>query len=389
MGVAAREERGGVANYDGLLSDKKMPPLWMTRERRASLPQQTERHQAPNSRGAMHRIRRRVSALLMASAAISTGCPTGPVRPLNVVSSAVDENVYSRNPFWQDQVTKGAGSIADAITCGPTGGAQDDPQNWTTGPHPCTSYPVTTNRGAVCGPHVNWFPVAYEGTITWGDHSGDDDDYNVIMHRDDKALYTQNRNDGLLCEFDSDETIDHFETGWWRAFHAAVDDSDAAARALIDHRKAVVVGLLGLDCAGHDAGNNTCGAELHPVYMLAVNVDGSDPHHDRWVFFARNRGDEGYCSDDEENLPVYSNTNDAVYEHRLLLANTGAADATVINQEVRIYGDGDSKDADGSFEPPTFLKGKGLQLTFRLPNPETVDDDDDWVIEGEVVVDWQ
>src|SRR5262245_11854981 len=91
--------------------------------------------QLPTSGGAMHRIRRHAGVLLIAGAAVSTGCVTGPVRPLNVVlSGGVDENAYSRNPLWQDQVTKGAHSIADAITCGPTGGAQDDPQNWTTGP---------------------------------------------------------------------------------------------------------------------------------------------------------------------------------------------------------------------------------------------------------------
>ncbi len=27
-------------------------------------------------------------------------------------------------------------------------------------------------------------------------------------------------------------------------------------------------------------------------------------------------------------------------------------------------------------------------LTFRLPNPDTVDDNDDWVIAGEIVIDW-
>jgi len=281
-------------------------------------------------------------------------CNPGPPRPLDVVPNSFDENGYSKNPLWADQVAKGPGAVADAISCGPTGSAQDDPVNWTTGPHSCTHYPVTTNRGAVCGPHVNWFAVAYEGTITWQDHSGDDDDYNVELHRPDNALYTQDRTTGLLSEFDSDETIDHFETGWWQAFHAAVDQGNAAAAALIRDKPAIAIGLLGLDCAGHDAGHNTCGAELHPVYILAINIEPSDTRHDRWVFFARNRADEGYCSDAEEKLLPLSNTNDAIHEYRVLLGHGSARGAQVVSREVRIYGDGNSKPVGAEFEASSF-----------------------------------
>jgi hypothetical protein len=38
-------------------------------------------------------------------------------------------------------------------------------------------------------------------------------------------------------------------------------------------------------------------AELHPLYAIAIRRDfGFDPKDDVWLIFARNRGDEGFCS---------------------------------------------------------------------------------------------
>ena len=59
----------------------------------------------------------------------------------------------------------------------------------------------------------------------------------------------------------------------------------------------------------------------------------------------------------------------------------------MVSREVRIYGDGNSKPVGAEFEA-SFVPGKGMILTFRLPNPDTVDHNDDWVIEGEIVIDW-
>src|SRR6266700_6070095 len=90
--------------------------------------------------------------------------------PLDIVKNTfldVDYNVFPLNPHWGDQENQGPGLLADTITCGPLGGAQDDPKNWKN----CTSYPVTIERGNGCGPHVNCRPVTYTGEISWDSHS--------------------------------------------------------------------------------------------------------------------------------------------------------------------------------------------------------------------------
>jgi hypothetical protein len=90
-------------------------------------------------------------------------------------------------------------------------------------------------------------------------------------------------------EFDSDETVDHFHNGWWNDFHHAVDQSHDAAADFIKGQPAIAIGILGLDCA------HSCGAELHPVYGLAIHLK-TDPADDVWAIMVRNWGDEGYCS---------------------------------------------------------------------------------------------
>ena len=118
---------------------------------------------------------------------------------------------------------------------------------------------------------------------------------------------------GLHLEFSSDETIDHFRTSWWQTFHNAVDSDDrnstdspfgpvrrvpnpgyvSKALALVNGNFAIVKGLMGLDCA------HSCGAEIHPVWAMAIHIKDS-PTDDVWAFFARNWGNEGYCSSKQE-----------------------------------------------------------------------------------------
>jgi hypothetical protein len=332
--------------------------------------------------------------------------PPPPARPLDVVIGAdgLDDNGYPLNPNWQSQLAQ-PGSFADPTKCMPTGSAQDDPNNWSTGPHPCTNVHVTTNRGAVCGPHVNWFPVTYQAeSIGFENHSSfsyeashnkdwggfaADGDYNITLSRSDRALYTADKDPTgqLYCEFDSDETVDHFRTTWWNNFHEAVDNEDnnfAAADAVLSQNKgAIAVGLLGLDC-GHD----NCSVELHPIYILAIHLN-HDPNHDRWVFFARNKGDEGYCSDPEENLfPPGGDNGSAQYTYKLLLPQPKAKSVNFLGKDVRIdNGHGDSADAGAAFSW-SLRDNKGLLLSFVLPNPAQSSDDDDWVIEGDIELAW-
>ena len=59
----------------------------------------------------------------------------------------------------------------------------------------------------------------------------------------------------------------------------------------------VVYGLFGLDCE-HD-----CRSEYHPAYAVAIQVDDTNST-DTWAIFARNWGDEGFCSHLDHQLDI-------------------------------------------------------------------------------------
>lgn len=313
-----------------------------------------------------------------------------------------DDNGYRLNPTWLSQVLQGQGfTPADPLKCAPSGGDQDHPEKWAA----CTHLAVTTNRGALCGPHVNWGPVAYSANAivfdnhsTWNyDNFSKDDDYNVELVRNDHALYSANKpvdqNAQLHSEFDAAETMSHFATPWWVAFRNKVDFDDSVndhnfttAKAFLATSKgALAIGMLGLDCADR----HSCDAELHPVWVLAIHVDDNycpaPPHggptscYDHWAFFARNKGDEGYCSGAKENLYPVNNTGAANYQYRMLLPGVTAAPSTAY---VELYHNGNSYSANGYF---SYQKVQdGLQLIFTLPNPDNENEDDDWSIDGDI-----
>ncbi|HTC96072.1 MAG TPA: hypothetical protein VK699_21700, partial [Terriglobales bacterium] len=145
--------------------------------------------------------------------------------------------------------------------------------------------------------HINWFPITIEGSAGWGDH-GADDDYTFTYTSDgqDNPLSVNGRS-GLHVEFDSDETIDNFSSDEWNAFHHAVDNDKTEAEKLFDGHTTmggytILTGMFGLD------GEHNLKAELHPLYALATRRDNfeNDPSDEVWLMFARNYGDEGYCS---------------------------------------------------------------------------------------------
>jgi hypothetical protein len=161
--------------------------------------------------------------------------------------------------------------------------------------------------------HINWCPATYEGTIYWDKHSPSyaDDDYNFgLVPSVEGAGFTRSNRDylglnpgALHLEFDSDETIDQFwrwrffagSTSWWHQFHDAVDNDNNRAHSMVDGRRAIVTGLIGLD-------SYECSfTEIHPVWSIAIEVQpphlrpGADASS-RWAIFVRNWGNEGWCS---------------------------------------------------------------------------------------------
>ena len=233
--------------------------------------------------------------------------------PFDLVWDSEDDNGIPLNAKWGWQITHP--------------GAFPDPNQCPGGPFksPCTNWGdvITQDTAEICNleqyepghtnspplygvaGHENWAAGTYVGRITWEAKStvGTDDDYNLDLFPAGGAGLVSVR-DNLEVEFDSDETIDHFNTPWWNAFHQSVDHGDDAAvnSGLFKEpdgtlgRYAIVTGLIGLEmCHG---GSN----ELHPAWAIAIRVKDDDPNDEVWAMFIRRWGDEGFCSGDQHYL---------------------------------------------------------------------------------------
>jgi len=258
------------------------------------------------------------------------GPPPGHPASFDLGSTAFDSNGLPMNPSWQWEKDH-AGTHPDpvALCAGfPYVNASDPSRGVGFGNPPCTTQSPSVNGptgfnellcahaatpGLLHG-HLNWWPVTAAGTILWVDHkdwtqTGDDDYDFTLTPVSGTGLTTNNGHVGnvpsnpqmYVVEFDSDETVDHIDRGWWNDFHKAVDNNGGkpggVPGSMIDGHQAVIVGLLGLD-SEHGAYS-----ELHPVYVMAIHVK-DDPADDTWAILARNWGDEGFCSQDEMAVPL-------------------------------------------------------------------------------------
>jgi hypothetical protein len=115
-------------------------------------------------------------------------------------------------------------------------------------------------------------------------------------------------------EFDAAETIRQFKTEWWKDFRKSVGirkiqtkKEKDFAKKFLTNKRAVVIGLLNLDCV------HKCYTELHPVYAIAINirteVRGDGTVDEVWAIFARNWGNEGWCSKDQHYLDLEKSSN--------------------------------------------------------------------------------
>jgi hypothetical protein len=149
---------------------------------------------------------------------------------------------------------------------------------------------------------MNWFPVTYEGTVAWEGHSSsiwDDDDYYMNVRRTDQALETA-AGGGVHLEFNSEETVDNWDdtNTWWDDFHhKGVDADDTTAHLMIDGKFVILIGMAGADLT------HTNTSELHPVYAMFVRTPMPEPTQEKWSFFVRNWGDEGFCGPNQEPIP--------------------------------------------------------------------------------------
>ena len=245
--------------------------------------------------------------------------------PMDLVwqAGAEDLNGLAQNPKWFWQVTHSnspADSLPDAtkLCAGFPYKVPNDPsQGISYGDPPCVSqqvsldYPIgfqdfiCSNFGGEGGKlhgHVDWIPARYDGLLFWKGFTPwyklGDGDYNFwLVPPNDGGLTTSNK-EAISMEFDSHETINHFNSPWWKRFHEAVDQGKA--ETMVRRNYAIVIGLVGIDTEHEDH------SELHPVYLMAIHVK-SDPNDDVWAIFARNWGNEGYCSQNQHLLNFEAN----------------------------------------------------------------------------------
>jgi hypothetical protein len=236
--------------------------------------------------------------------------------PWDLDTFSYDDNCFPFNPHWLWQNTH----LTPDFT--------SDQSSQITGTD--NSATCSADSGGRDG-HVNWIDATYTGFLEWDGHDRHypfgDDDYNVKLrplrtetHPPGPVLMpggTKENPDNIKGEFDSDETIDHFDQSpWWKMFHEAVDADGfntrgvgTQAAALIDGHHAVMTGLMGIDTFHPD--NRS---EIHPVHALAIRIaEAPDPTDDAWAVFVRNWGDEGYCGNDQH----YVNTDNTSIKIRI------------------------------------------------------------------------
>lgn len=263
-----------------------------------------------------------------------------------------DANCLLQNPQWQWQIDAaaagltGLASFPDSIESREGLGCRkkdfsdcvgDSEPPWLD-PTPvlCPMCFLGSKRDYRIHGHVNWFPATYTGKICFHNFSFPDMDYTFSLQPDGNAGLTRWNHPSIphpkkpepdpkyaKCgpdhnqpcdpkvihvEFDSRETIERFVSDGWNAikdhaspckFQKFKSCKPELARKDIELKQAVVVGLVGLDS------EHAIYSELHPVYAMAVQMsdmrpDGSWLDDDKWLVFARDRGNEGACSSGQQ-----------------------------------------------------------------------------------------
>jgi len=302
---------------------------------------------------------------------------------LDLVWTDCDLNGFPLNPVLRSQAnTDGTptGNVAPAPeTQCPQ--AKDNDNHF---PRSCISWPVTYDSGNLCGTHVNFFAVTYQEPVDWWQKSDDyflspsgwDDDYNYYMHptNHEGEVDDHPENGRVEIEFDSDETIDHFSDSspLWARFRDLVDNDNDKAQAMVTGKMASVTSLFGFDCY-----HPSCGAEEHPAYAMAVDMDDTNLANDQWGVFARNWGDEGMCSDSDHHLPLT--------DLKVLIPwRPGMSAVSVLSPDTQFYPFSDSDSEEAVPSPQiTEVPGKGILLEFTLPDPS-----DKLGVAGEVHLQW-
>jgi hypothetical protein len=325
----------------------------------------------------------------------SASCIHG--RAMDKVVTQRDPNGFPVNPQWVWTALVGTDpSLGDVCSWSikTLGFPRDNTELCVTAPTQKDITALCDFKGATEGRnsgHVNMLDtlVTYDTSI-WLDSVNfpifEDDDYTFDTLAQDivneptphnemsHSLWVTDQNQDPQVEFSDGETVANFSgIQWWSDFqHAAYhgfDSSDtASARRFFGNHEAVVIGMVGFDCA------HSCNTELHPAFAFFVhNVENSTPGDDVWDFFVRNRGNEGFCGGDSYILNVA--------QLSVLLPKPGAIGvstlpATVVKGALK-------SPPNPSFSVVESPDRTGAIATFSLPSPESYG-----VVFGELHLQW-
>lgn len=216
--------------------------------------------------------------------------------------------------------------------------------------------------------HVDWTAATAQGATDWLNFA-DDWDYNLLLQPTSGYGLTGNNNElpnsggkYLEVEFDSRELEGRFGTQWWQDFARLASEGAASGdySALRDHLHpgsdsgySVIYGIFGIDC------EHGCRSEIHPAFAVALQVDESK-NSNTWAIFARNSGDEGFCSHLDHQLDVAS-SGQAIH---IFLPYKSAVGPVIKSQEVA------SATSELS-QCPTygFVADQGEEVVIPLPAP--------------------
>ena len=268
--------------------------------------------------------------------------------PWDLVFNQFDANGVPLNPTWRSP-------DPDPASCTWPWNGSEEPQ--------CTTQINDTDSHYTCqwfhsnygmGGHANWMAGTYTGTVNWEAKSPavmDDDDYSMDLTTTNGAGHTSGSPYGVHVEFDASETIDNltdnFKLPWWKLFRTAADAGNTQTHALIDGHAAVVTGLVGVDFA------HTPGAESHPAWGFALEAN-SNPSDDTWAIFARNWGNEGYCSGSQHYIDFVGQ------QYAMSLPWPSGAVSGMLTSNTQFFADGKTSPA----VTVSFIPGQEVRITF-------------------------
>jgi hypothetical protein len=248
----------------------------------------------------------------------SGGNTKAPSLPFDLVWDRFDSNFLPIHPWWNYwNLSTHTNDLPDAqadTTCAAFPEAADGTVSFgqtCTGQEPWIDHPIDIQNaichvGGMSGTlhgHANWGMATYRGKTSWSGWGFDGDSDMSLRPDDDEGphsiLTSGNDADGIEIEFASYETLKSFKTKWWTGLRDQIENGAPD----LDGWEAVVTGLVGLD---NEHGSH---AELHPVFALAMRhpADADSTGDEIWEIFARNWGNEGFCSQDVHYMDLPGN----------------------------------------------------------------------------------